>query len=103
VVLEFEGDADQALLGGGEQQGADGGVERAVGDIEQPGAGGVVGEPGVQTVGDLRGGARVQFGVRHPSSSVRARRSLPRRDLTPSAAARRAASAVPPVTAAISL
>ena len=116
-ALAFVGDPDQPGRGGGQQQRADRRVEGAVGDVEQALVLGLGDEPGVQR-GQLvlgRGRAEQLGGVvvgsfdghghyTVPSSLVSWSSGRPgfRSLAIPSAAARRAASGLPPITAATS-
>ena len=115
-ILALEGDADQPLRGRGEQERAEGGVERAIGDLDEAGVVGLLHEAGAEScqgrvgereerlplarrevLGEARGvGHRAAPSVSSPAVKVR------RRARMPSAEARRTASALPPIRAAVS-
>ena len=56
VVLPLEGDPDQAVGGGRQQQRADRAVDGAVGDVEQAGAVGSTGQLGAASAASLGAG-----------------------------------------------
>ena len=107
VVLDGVGQPDDAVLGGGDQQGADGAVDGAVRDVQRAVGAGGLDQPGVQGLepagsGDegLGEGAGQVVGC---GGHVGPRFVYWRRRLAiPSAAARRAASGLPPTRAATS-
>ena len=106
VVLAGVGDSDQSRVGRGEQQASDGAVDGAVADVEQVFGLRVRGEPLAEPAhvivvnghSPLQGIGEVEFRAHSSTPFWVERRSV----AMPSAAARRAASGVPPKIPAIS-
>ena len=106
VVLARVGDSDQSRVGRGEQQASDGAVDDAVGDVEHVLGLSVRGEPLAKPAHvivvdghcPLQGIGEVELRAHSSTPFWVERRSV----AMPSAAARRAASAVPPKIPAIS-
>jgi hypothetical protein len=114
VALGFEGDPDEAIDGGCEQQRPNGGVKGAVGHVENLLCIRTVGQAAMEVAKlSLGHGGQSIDQVRDVGSVAGVHWALPfrsalsgctwRRIAMPSAAERRAASALPPSTAAMSL